>query len=130
MLQHTDIEPSILFVRGNSSAACLLFVVFQERELLMKTKFDGMLARCNSESVPVGERLYCGVSFLLCLLSQYLRLRETAEGLNREARKFERQLSGVLHNGNSRSDSLLSELLGVTSTPSAALLKQIGRAHV
>ncbi|NBP59909.1 MAG: hypothetical protein EBU53_02165 [Proteobacteria bacterium] len=90
----------------------------------MKTKYDGMLTRCNSESVSVGERLYCGVSFLLCILSQYLRLRETAEGLNREARKFERQLSGVLHSGNSRSDSLLSELLGVTSTPSPVLLKQ------
>lgn len=90
----------------------------------MKKKFDGMTARCSAESVSVGERLYCGVSFLLCLLSEYLRLRETAEGLNREARKFEKQLSGVLHGGNSRSDSLLSELLGVTSTPSPVLLKQ------
>lgn len=94
----------------------------------MKTvKFEGLLSRCNSESLSTGERLLSGVSLLLSLVVEYFRLRREAERLNRLSREFEKLCAVQLDNGCSRSDSLLSELLRVSETPNIERVREYQR---
>jgi hypothetical protein len=102
--------------------------MFEQKELAMKAaKFEGLLSRCNSESLSTGERLLSGVSLLLSLVVEYFRLRREAERLNGLSREFERLCSVHLDRGCSRSDSLLSELLRVSEAPNIERVKEYQR---
>jgi hypothetical protein len=90
-------------------------------------KFEGLLCRCNSESLSTGERLLSGVSLLLSLVVEYFRLRREAERLNGLSREFEKLCSVHLDRGCSRSDSLLSELLRVSEAPNIERVREYQR---
>ena len=90
-------------------------------------KFEGLLFRCNCESLSTGERLLSGVSLLLSLVVEYFRLRREAERLNGLSREFERLCSVHLDRGCSRSDSLLSELLRVSEAPNIERVREYQR---
>lgn len=94
---------------------------------MKSVKFEGLLFRCNSESLSTGERLLSGVSLLLSLVVEYFRLRREAERLNGLSREFERLCSVRLETGCSRSDSLLSELLRVSETPNIERIREYQR---
>jgi len=94
---------------------------------MKSVKFEGLLSRCNSESLSTGERLLSGVSLLLSLVVEYFRLRREAERLNGLSREFERLCSVHLDRGCSRSDSLLSELLRVSEAPNIERVREYQR---